>query len=148
MKKIYTAGIIIFLAVISIFLIKKTESEPKTKPITIVNHLFYVEVADTDEKRSRGLSNRDKIGQNEGMLFTFSSPSYYPFWMKEMKFPLDFIWVNDKTIVDLKENVPEPKTISETPLIVISEYRFDKVIEFNAGVIKTFNIKIGDRILL
>ena len=148
MKKIFIFGIVIFITVISIIFIQKSAAKAKTKTITIVNHRFTVETADTDEKRSQGLSNRDRLGQNEGMLFIFPTPSYYKFWMKDMKFPLDFIWIDKDTIIDLSENVLAPKSTDEKLTTFTAKYPFDRVIEVNAGVIKSLNIKIGDRVLL
>src|SRR3989344_8044864 len=68
-----------------------------------------VEVADTPEKTTLGLSYRESLPENFGMLFIFSEPHIPTFWMKEMNFPLDMIWIReDNTIVDITQNVPQP----------------------------------------
>ena len=53
-----------------------------------------VEVADTGEKRSQGLAGRDGLEENQGMWFRFDQPGQYGFWMKGMKFSLDFVWIS------------------------------------------------------
>ena len=65
-----------------------------------------MEVADTTQARAKGLSGRSCIGQNEGMLFVFNQPGFYEFWMKDMKFPIDIIWIaSDHRVVWLKSKV-------------------------------------------
>ena len=99
-------------------------------------------IADTDEKRTNGLSNIELMSVSEGMMFVFDKPDFYNFWMKDMKFPLDFIFLKDNKVVDLLENI-----IPETyPKSFTSKTEADKVIELNAGEIKKSEIKIGDKI--
>jgi len=147
MKRVFIAGFIISFLLLVIF-ISNPHQRLNTKLVSINNHLLTVETADTDEKRTQGLSNRERLGQNDGMLFIFPSPSYYRFWMKEMKFPLDFIWIKKDTIVDLTQDISPPKLPDESLPTFTSKFPFDKVIELNAGEVKSLNIKIGDRILL
>ncbi len=65
------------------------------KPTATINKATYnVMLAKTDAERIKGLSGRDKLGTNEGMLFVFKDPGIYPFWMKNMKFPIDIIYIN------------------------------------------------------
>lgn len=147
MKKIFFAGVFLIFIIV-IFALSKKQSSQNGKTITINGHQFRVEIADTDEKRTRGLSGRDKLEQNEGMLFVFPSPGFYRFWMKDMKFPLDFIWIDNDKIVDLTENVSLPKSAGEILSTFSAKYPFDKVLEINDGKIKSYDIKVGDRILL
>ena len=60
-----------------------------------------LEVADTDASRTLGLSGRDSLDSGAGMLFTFDAPGIYPFWMKDMKFPLDMVWIDSGKVVDV-----------------------------------------------
>ncbi len=114
----------------------------------LVKSVLTAEVAGTPEKRGRGLSYRDSLDQNSGMIFLFDTSSKYTFIMPGMRFPLDFIWVQDDRIVYTLENIPpdpaqDPKDATQryqTPIEV------NKVIEVNAGYIKAHNIKVGDRI--
>ena len=101
-----------------------------------------VEVRDTEEGRSRGLSGREKLGEDEGMLFVFDQPGIYGFWMKEMKFPLDFIWIRDNVVTEVRENVG----IEE--MDVKSKQAIDKVLEVTSGWVKQNNVRVGDKIKL
>ncbi len=79
------------------------------------------------------------------MLFIFNKPGKYYFWMKEMLFPLDFVWINGNHVVDLTENVNSPDTDQFIKLpSFTSRFPFDKVLEINAGMIRKSNIKIND----
>jgi hypothetical protein len=107
-----------------------------------------VEIADDERERARGLSGRDSLDENAGMLFVFDQPGFYGFWMKEMKFSLDFIWISGDKTVDLTENVLPPQSDLEDLQKYFSRDPADKVLEVNAGWIKKHNIKIGDEFSL
>lgn len=117
--------------------------------IVINGQTILAEIADTPEKIVQGLSGREKLPENSGMLFVFKQTGEYTFWMKEMRFALDFLFINGDTVVDLAENIPPPAGgPGQEPKIINAAQPFDKVLEINAGQIKKLNIKIGDKILL
>lgn len=106
--------------------------------------MLTVEIADNDKLRTKGLSGRKSLPNTAGMLFIYEKPGYYKFWMKEMNFSLDFVWINDDKIVDLTENIsPADKNNPIFPLFT-SRSPADKILEVNAGVIKSYGIRIGD----
>jgi len=90
-----------------------------------------IEIADDALERAQGLSGRASLQQNSGMLFLFEEPFIASFWMKDMNFPLDFIWIRDNTIVDITERVPAPTDVN------LPSYQpnqpVDAVLEVNAG---------------
>jgi hypothetical protein len=106
-----------------------------------------VELAVTPEIRTRGLSGRAGLDVGRGMLFVFDSESRPVFWMREMQFPLDFVWIaSDCSVADISEDVPEPlpgMDLSELP-----RYRpsvpVQYVLEINAGEIQAAGISRGD----
>lgn len=58
------------------------------------------------EEQSKGLSIKDNLKPDEGMLFPYDSPRILSFWMKDMKFPIDILWLNaDKEVVHVEENL-------------------------------------------
>jgi len=114
------------------------------KYLEINNHKIYVEIADTDSKRTQGLSGRNSLCPDCGLLFTFDKSGKYGFWMKDMKFSLDFIYINSSEVVDLIENV-SPETY---PDMIFPKNSFDKIIEVNAGYINKNQIAIGQKISL
>lgn len=66
-----------------------------------------VEIADGPQERARGLMFREGLGDGEGMLFVFERDGFHPFWMKNMHFPLDIVWLDsDGRVVYLETNVP------------------------------------------
>ncbi len=153
MKKVIFLIVIIITLVLIFFVVKNPLEKPEiasTTPKNTIYHLsigsdiFEVEIADTPQKREVGLSEKESMNQNQGMLFVFEK-SYLPlFWMKNMKFPLDFIWIKDNRIVQISENIPVltdgiASTIAPTTKI-------DSVLEINAGMTKKYNIAIGDKI--
>ncbi len=103
---------------------------------------YLLVIADNNEKRANGLSNIELMSVNEGMMFVFDKPDFYYFWMKDMNFPLDFIFIRDNEVVDLLENI----TLETYPQSFTSKVQADKVIELNSGEIKKSGIKIGDKL--
>jgi uncharacterized protein len=68
---------------------------------------IQAEIADTTEKRAKGLMYRDSLAKDRGMLFTFAEPQLWTFWMKNTRIPLDIIWMDSKKrIVHIERNVP------------------------------------------
>lgn len=72
--------------------------------------VIEAEVVSTNVDRARGLSGREGLGENEGMLFVFSEPGKYGFWMKDMNFAIDILWLDDEgKIVHIEKDV-HPET--------------------------------------
>ena len=115
--------------------------------VVIKEQKIYVEIADSPEEKKQGLSGRESLAGDRGMLFIYPEPGNYSFWMKEMKFNLDFVFINDQKVVDLKENIPFPKE-GEEPAIIKTETEFDKVLEINQGMIEKLGIKVGDEVVI
>lgn len=111
--------------------------------VVIKEQKIYVEIADSPEEKKQGLSGRESLAEDRGMFFIYPEPGNYSFWMKEMKFNLDFVFINDQKVVDLKENIPFPQE-GEEPEMIETEMEFDKVLEINQGMIEKIGIKIGD----
>jgi len=65
-----------------------------------------IEIADTPEKKAKGLGERDSLAWHHGMYFEYDQPAFYAFWMKGMRFSIDIIWLRDGRIVGYEPNVP------------------------------------------
>lgn len=107
-----------------------------------------LEIADTESSREQGLSNRENIGFYNGMLFVFDEPSYETFWMKDMNFDLDIIWVDkNKKIVQIDQDVSAHSYNSTDPK---SSEKFSStekilyVMEVPAGFAKDKDVVVGD----
>ncbi len=112
--------------------------------------VFKLEVADTTETRKLGLGGREKLASDEGMLFVFPEPKKHQFWMKGLKFPIDFIWIRNNVVVDIIKNaqVPPPGATDEDLPRYLPNVEVDQVLEVNSGVVDSLNIRIGDTITL
>lgn len=116
--------------------------------LDINGHILKVEIANTQSKRSKGLGGRSNLPEDQGMLFVFDKADKYPFWMKGLKFPLDFIWIKGDLVVDILPNVPPPKDgqSDESLPIYQSRVEIDKVLEINGGIAEKLGLKIGDTV--
>jgi hypothetical protein len=88
------------------------------------------ELAVTAEARARGLMFREKIEEDQAMLFLFEDEDIHSFWMKNMRFPIDILWLDkEKTIVHLEVSVPPclrepcPSYAPATPAAYVLELR-------------------------
>ncbi len=126
---------------------RNAQQNTKFKPLKIADKVvLMVELASNEKSRQRGYSGRPSISYQEGMLFVFPLSGYYPFWMKDMLFNLDFIFINKQQIVYMLKDVPSPANNKGKVVIVGSKEKFDKVLEVKSGFVNRYKIKIGDKI--
>ncbi|MBI4144591.1 DUF192 domain-containing protein [Candidatus Woesearchaeota archaeon] len=103
-----------------------------------------VEIADSDEELQRGLMFRDTLSSDAGMLFVFPDLKQRTFWMKNVRIPLDMIFVDSNNNVnEVKANLPPCK--QEPCLVYPSEYPAQYVVEVNAGFAAAHNIGRGTK---
>jgi len=108
----------------------------------INEHKFYIEMVNTPEKMANGLGGREELCDDCGMLFVFSKSSRHSFWMRGMRFPLDFVWIANGQIIDIDKNIPFNYSSTLEP-----DGPVDKVLEVNAGTVDKYEIKKGDRVI-
>ena len=116
----------------------------KTPTATINNHTFKLELAKTQQEKQIGLSKKKILEKNAGMLFKFEKRGYYSFWMKDMKFPIDIIYIKDNRIVTIHKNVNPPINANERLPIYNSKEPADTILEINAGLSEKYNFKEKD----
>jgi len=120
-------------------------SKYKQATVSIRGERFQVEVADTFASRELGLGGREGLEEDKGMLFLFNSLDTRTFWMKNVSFPIDIIWIAGDEVVGFAES-----TTPHTNQFVgqIARYRspepVDKVLEVAAGTVKRARIIVGD----
>ena len=114
------------------------------KYVRIAGQNIKVDLALTKEARERGLSGRSGLKENQGMLFVFEKPDRYPFWMKDMNFAIDIIWISEglKVIFIKKGALPE-----SYPENFLSGGNAKYVLEVVAGFSEKNNLKKGDSVL-
>ena len=81
------------------------------------------------------------------MLFVFGGSRILRFWMKDMEFALDVLWIKDNKIIGISKNVLPPSEAGKT-LTMQSPAHVDKALELNAGTIDRYDIKVGDTIVI
>ena len=133
-KKIFFSGIVsILLLWLGANMLFSTDIERFTekffsRTVFVGERQYVLERADTDIKREKGLGERDALCKECGMLFVFDEPGQYAFWMKDMRFPLDIVWLSGDNVVFVAHNVqPDFSGIIEPGVAA------DRVIEVNAG---------------
>jgi len=151
MKKILITPLILIgiaiVTLIGIVLLIPTGGQPNNtlSSISINNHVIYVELADTKIKQILGLSYRQSLATTTGMLFTFPDKQIRSFWMKDMNFPLDILWLADNQIVGIEKNlfpqgdIPSKNYSSPQPV--------NYVLEVNAGTADEYDIKPGNMVI-
>lgn len=102
------------------------------------------EKALNSEQHTKGLSGRSLLPSDKAMLFVFDQPGRQCIWMKDMKFAIDILWLNEKReIVKVEKNV-SPETYPATFCAENTKY----VVELNEGVFESAKLKLGDRLQL
>ncbi len=153
-KKIVYAVAVLFLIVIGYY--TYTCLTTKVCEVDIINKLVrhdvtitapfgavVAEVADTRSSRELGLSGRTGLHINEGMLFIFDVPGKYGFWMKDMLFPIDIVWINQNGIIVKGEENLSP---SSYPSTFINDSDASYVLELAAGSIERYGLYLGSKV--
>lgn len=114
------------------------------------------EVVDTDATRQQGLMSRENLPEGQGMFFVFETEGRYGFWMKNMKFPIDIIWIDkENRVVDIKPNLSPCQEVCESFAGGDREKSCEifepgtkalYALEVDAGFAKRNNIEIGDKV--
>ncbi len=110
--------------------------------VVVGKKVFTVDIAADFDHWRQGLSDRPSLKEGSGMLFVFPDKQVRWFWMKNMHFPLDIIWIKDDQVVHISRNLPpegeKPKNTYSSLLPV------NYVLEINAG--EGSKIKVGDTV--
>lgn len=109
-----------------------------------------VEVADTPQAREQGLSGRSGLDANEGLLFVFDHPGRYAFWMKDMRFPIDIVWINEEGVVVHVENAVSPDTYfkENPPRTFVNTPYASYVLELASGEAERHGVYLGTKAVL
>jgi len=137
---------IVLLLAVSLFLLLFTcnTAVSKTQKTVISNKTLMLEIADTDDSRAKGLMFRNDLPENKGMLFVFPYKRATNFWMKNMRFNLDMIFLDKNKIVKILKDIPYCR--SEPCSIYSSDYSVDSVIEVKSGFCDKNGVTIGTKI--
>ncbi len=110
--------------------------------VTINSRDFHAQVADTDELRDIGLTNVEKMAENQALLMAYDTDSTWSVYTKGLKFPIDIIWVDkDHKVAFVARNAqPSEKNMFRPG----SKVRY--VLQLPAGTISKYNISIGTQV--
>lgn len=133
---------LIFLFVFVVFNITK-EKQGFNYRYKVGEKEIVVEIASGPEAQARGLSGRESLDEDRGMLFDFDKPDIYYFWMKDMNFPIDIIWFDEnRKIIYIEKNA----TPESYPQSFGSDQNAKYVLEVVSGFTEKYNLKVGDTI--
>ena len=124
--------------------------EYKVKRIMIDDVMLEVEIADDDEKRALGLMHRDSLEEYKGMLFIFPYEGKYAFWMMNMNFSIDIIWIDSegKVVYIVDNAVPCNRVASTVECTYEPDVHAKYVLEVNAGFAERHGVIIGSRMII
>lgn len=115
--------------------------------VTIGAFTWPVELALTGEQQAQGLSGRAELAAGAGMLFVWNQESRRSFWMPDMNFPLDMVWLNgDCAVTHITHNAPPQapgQSQADLPRYTVDQVQY--VLEINAGEAALHGIKVGDQ---
>jgi uncharacterized membrane protein (UPF0127 family) len=142
----------VFFAFITVFLtsfmgcsMNFFDANEVTVKTELGEHVFQVELALDEEDRYQGLMNRQAMGLDEGMFFVFEEPQKLYFYMKNMLFPLDIVFISaDLKVLNVAANVPPCR--SEKCVNYESDGDAQYVLELNAGRAKEIGLKRGNEV--
>lgn len=136
--------VLLFCFLIISFILFSYFLKPQKPTATLGSNTFYLEIADSEKARVQGLSNREFLSENSAMLFIFPQKKIQAFWMKNMHFSLDIVWIDKDTIVDFEESA-QPE--GENPVKrYYSPVPVNKVLELNAGMVKKLKLQKGQKL--
>lgn len=141
-KYIKILVLILFLAIGVSAFFGFSKDEKVFDKIEINDVEFYVEVVVNELNRARGLGGRDGLCEKCGMVFVFDEVGRHGFWMKNMRFDIDILWIRDGEIVHIEKSVSH-----EMPEVIYNpDVESDMVLELDAGVVDEFGIEVGDKL--
>lgn len=143
MSKNLTLSLILIISIpiiIFIFFQKKKEIVFSSIEIRLNQNSYQLEIASTFSQKAIGLSKRNSLCPNCGMIFIFNKEGTLPFWMKDTLIPLDMIWLNSKGQIT---DIITADQINSTQILQNTQPA-QYVIELNAGDAQKIKLKTGD----
>jgi len=120
-------------------------TEPNIVSIRLNEAIIQAEVMRTQDELRQGLSGRETLSEQNGMWFDFGAPGRWGIWMKDMKFPIDIIWVDEKMqIADIKTDI-SPETYPE---IFLPVRNASFVLEVPAGTVEKYALGVGNQVFV
>jgi uncharacterized protein len=130
-------------AVAAMLVAPRAQAGPAVIPLTLPSgKVLQVELMQNDQDRAMGLMFRPSLPMDHGLLFVFPEADFHGFWMKNCRFPIDMVWLDQaKKVVYLAEAVPPCK--AEPCPVYSPMQRAQYVVEMNAGQARREKAVIG-----
>jgi len=116
----------------------------QTRTVLLKDIPITVTLAQTNAEITKGLGGKDGLKENEGMLFVFNKPDRYGFWMKDMKFSIDIVWIENNKVIFIQKSV-SPETYPES---FLPTEPASMVLELQSGFCDTHGVSVGDSFFL
>lgn len=136
------AGGVILLSIAATLILVAQMLQPKTR-VQLGDGVFDASIAQSDADRQKGLGGVTNLGESEALLLVYAADSKWPIWMKDMKVPIDIVWLDEKKkVVDIVRDVsPDEGTdVTHTP-----KEKARYVIELQAGTAAKKTIHEGSQ---
>lgn len=134
---------IMLIFVIALAIIR---SNPKYNEVCFNDRCFFVELAITQQEKIDGLMFRESLDPDKGMLFVYEEEAEYSFWMKNVNFPLDIVWINgNREVIYIKRNF-QP-CMEDSCEIAKPSQKAKYALELNADVLDEMSVEIGDKLV-
>lgn len=142
-KNLFSFLVLIIFLVSAFFLLSRSPKpiSSEIQEVQIAGQTIKVELAKTPSARAQGLSGRQGLNDNEGLLFVFDQLGKYSFWMKDMNFPIDMIWLGENMQVVYIKKDARPELYPES---YGSDENAKYVLEVVSGFAEKNNLKVGD----
>lgn len=134
-------GVVLLLASSVILVAGLLASTFFGKVVRLDGQNFIAEIPSSVQAYQKGLGGRRALCQSCAMLFRFPQKGQYAFWMKDMQFDLDILWIADGKIVYIKKNFSAASTEIVQPATPA-----DNVLEIRAGSSDKYGFQVGDRV--
>lgn len=121
---------------------------PAQTTVTIGELKIKADIVKAKKEQQKGLGGREKLAEEGGMLFVFDKENKYNFWMKDVKFPIDIIWISkDKKVVDFYQKAGAQLGVPDSQLRIYSPSSSALyVLEVNAGEVEKYHIGVGNEV--
>lgn len=143
----------LFLSFLAVFSVKDARAPAPTgglsdasgcEGLSTQHGCYSLERAESNQARIKGLSDRDSLAPQSGMLFVFDPPAEQCIWMKDMRFDLDIIWLDEAKKVIKLEQAVKPETYPASFCAANTKY----VIEMNSGDAQALGLAAGQQLTL
>ena len=116
-----------------------------TATISLAGEELLIQVAKIPPHQIKGLGGRETLEPYDGMLFVYPLRGLHGIVMRDMQFPIDIVWIDGNTIIDIAPNVPiEPGATEEELHPYRPRVEATAVLELSAGWVEEHGVKIGD----